>query len=484
MKIKTIEINNYKAFYGNYKIPVEGKNLFIYGENGSGKSSFFYALKDFFQSTTENIEFNEVENIFIPDSKKGNCFIKIKFISINGKKKEENEFKLDRNSSEILKKNLDLRKTNDLKSFLSYKNLLDIHHLKKHQEINLFNLLVKGVLRHFKYSLTGDKELGSLWQDVENSIITSITRKKLSDKKDKVNTALKIFNNAFSELFDENSHEYILKHTQPILDRFNHNVSIKLRYTKARPNDEYKEITDNHVHIEVMYAGKKVENPHMFLNEARLSAIAISIYLGMIKRHPQLIPYKILFLDDIFIGLDISNRLPLMKILEDEFKEFQIFLTTYDKPWFEYIKSFLDGKNGWKTMEFYSVLTNKSYEIPKIFDNQDFLKKAEWHLTNGDYKSAAVYTRSEFERILCKYCEDKEINIPFKLKFKSYKSEDFWNEISRNIELSLKNEIEKYRELVLNPFSHYNIEKHEIKSELNSAIEAVKDLKDKLNNQK
>jgi predicted ATPase len=36
MKIEAIEINNYKAFYGKHLIDVKGKNLFIYGENGSG----------------------------------------------------------------------------------------------------------------------------------------------------------------------------------------------------------------------------------------------------------------------------------------------------------------------------------------------------------------------------------------------------------------------------------------------------------------
>jgi len=49
MKIKTIEIKNYKAFYGKHTIKIGGKNIFIYGENGSGKSSLYYALKDFFQ---------------------------------------------------------------------------------------------------------------------------------------------------------------------------------------------------------------------------------------------------------------------------------------------------------------------------------------------------------------------------------------------------------------------------------------------------
>ncbi len=35
MKIQSIEITNYKAFPGTHEIKVNGKNLFIYGENGS-----------------------------------------------------------------------------------------------------------------------------------------------------------------------------------------------------------------------------------------------------------------------------------------------------------------------------------------------------------------------------------------------------------------------------------------------------------------
>ena len=32
--------------------------------------------------------------------------------------------------------------------------------------------------------------------------------------------------------------------------------------------------------------------------------------------------YKFLFLDDIFIGLDTSNRIPLLNILQNEFDEY------------------------------------------------------------------------------------------------------------------------------------------------------------------
>ena len=50
MRIKKIEIQNFRAFYGNFEIDLGGKNLLLYGENGSGKSSLFYALKLFLES--------------------------------------------------------------------------------------------------------------------------------------------------------------------------------------------------------------------------------------------------------------------------------------------------------------------------------------------------------------------------------------------------------------------------------------------------
>lgn len=239
-------------------------------------------------------------------------------------------------------------------------------------------------------------------------------------------------------------------------------------------------IENNHVRLALTYGGKKISNPHLFLNEARLSAIAISIYLGMIKRHPQGNPCKILFLDDIFIGLDIANRLPLLEILKTEFSDYQVFITTYDKPWYEYAKSYLAGVEGWLTKEFYALESKDGYEIPKIESNSDLLQKANYHFRNADYKAAAVYTRSAFERAIRNYCKKKRKKIIFKTKLKDYSSQDFWEQVKLDVDPAIKSDVEKYRDLVLNPFSHYNTEKHEIKSELKGAIDAIKKLKTEL----
>src|SRR5690554_6427531 len=165
MKIKTIEIDNYKAFYGNQNtIEVDSKNLFIYGENGSGKSSLYYALKDFVQGSIETIDLDQVENIFIPTAEKGKVKAKLTF----------NPDSTGANANQVIELSStanphndgDIRDTNKLRSFLNYKHLLGIHNIKKDEEIDLFDLLVRGVLREFK-PIGMRKSLGETWTEIE-----------------------------------------------------------------------------------------------------------------------------------------------------------------------------------------------------------------------------------------------------------------------------------------------------------------------------
>lgn len=480
MKIQSIEITNYKAFLGTHKIKVGGKNLFIYGENGSGKSSLYYALKDFFQSSIEDIDLNELENIFVSEKQKGKTSINVVFKpnSQGQNKLQAYLFNTKKNDTRAAN-DTSIRDGNRLKSFLTYKHLLPIHYLKKDDAINLFDLLVKGVLKHFKYSLTGGKELGELWKNVEETIARTTGRQYPSNKKKvDVKAALKSFNEAFGELFKPDSPEYILNHARPILGHFNHNIDLNLHYSQVRPSSDYAAIEGDEVHVDLHYAGKSIDKPHLLLNEARLSAIAISIYLGMIKRHVQRIPCKVLFLDDIFIGLDIANRLPLLNILESEFPDYQLFITTYDKPWFEYAKGVLDQKSDWKTMEFYAKEEAAGYEVPIIMDNPEFLERSRFHLGQCDYKAAAVYARSAFEKIIKDYCHKKNKKFPYSRKGPS--NNDLWTAVCSDLSKEKKEAVETYRSLVLNPFSHYDSGIYEIRTELKGAIMVIDKLKQKL----
>jgi len=94
MKIKNITINKYKSFKKEETIPVDSKNLFIYGENGAGKSSFYYALKDFFQSSVEDIKMSDLRNMFLTDDGT-DCSIEVEFDG--GTKSTLNELTKDTN---------------------------------------------------------------------------------------------------------------------------------------------------------------------------------------------------------------------------------------------------------------------------------------------------------------------------------------------------------------------------------------------------
>ena len=140
MKIKTITINKYKAFTKEERIPIGSSNLFIYGENGSGKSSFYYALKDFFQSSVEDIQMSSLRNFNLTDGET-DCSIRVEFDDATTR--TLNEAAKDTNTTDIID-------ANRLKSFLTYKHLLGIHNVKISEKINIFELVVSGVLKHFK----------------------------------------------------------------------------------------------------------------------------------------------------------------------------------------------------------------------------------------------------------------------------------------------------------------------------------------------
>ena len=497
MRIKKIDIKDYKAFYGTHVFQVDGKNLFIYGENGSGKSSFYYALKDFFQSSTEELNYDETENIFLDPGKRGQGYIKVTFNPDKDGSPVDKEYTVSKtNRNTYAPGDTSIRDAVKLKSFLTYKHLLGIHYIKKNNEIDLFDLLVKGVLKHFKsVAITVDKELGQLWEAVETSLKKDTDRAfNIRQKEAEVNSAISAFNSAFKKLFDENSIENILKYAQPILDKFGHNIVLSLRYTQAQPSSNYKDIERNHVKVGIQYLGKEIDKPHIFLNEARLSAIAISIYLGMVKRHVQRLPCKVLFLDDIFIGLDISNRLPLLEILKTDFPGYQIFITTYDKPWYEFVRTnYLNHNQDWKCFEIYAGRSAAGFSIPVVKEIKGtgnnahldyYIQIAENYFNSGDNKAAGVYLRSAFEAILKQFCFGK-VTVRFVVDQSQLKASEFWDKTKNHSDAlrltsKIKQEIDQLLPLVLNPLNHNDTNKSEHSTEIKRTIKALKRLKSEL----
>ena len=452
MRIKKIEIQNFRAFYGHFEISLgnAGKNLLLYGENGSGKSSLFYALKLFLESANTKDDFLPHQNIFVTVKTQG--FVKLTLDA------GVHEWSLP----SIFPTDPLILNANKTKGFLDYKNLLDTHFLQpSHNGVNLFYLLVENLLANYTESSSG-RTIGEIWRSVQKNLsakkTTNIYKKELPRESKLMNDVLK---KALTELE--------LK-TNELLNLFNYKIVCNFTFS----------LELQRISLNIKFFDQLITNHHNFLNEARLSAIALSIYFASILQQPKG-ELSLLALDDVLIGLDMANRLPIIDILERYFSEYQIFFITHDKLWFEMMRIRTEEKK-WKYAELYCN-PNNGIELPIYTDNKKYLDRAKEHLQANDYKAAAIYARTAFEVTLKKFCTNKNIKIKYRENIKELESNDFWEEIKlfrKNdntlfLCVELVDQIELYRSVVLNPLSHSQIISL-TKDEVNKAINAIERL--------
>lgn len=485
MKINKVTFYNYKAFYSatedekyEIKIPDE-KHLLVYGENGSGKSSIFEGLKDLFQSSINTqLEFNQ--NIFsvgtIPAKPEP-------FISINFQGDPET-YTFSTEDYQTNTKGFDfIKKSNTAKSFLSYKELLKTHFIKDDEELNLFELMVgeNGLIADVKNPSGvaknhSDDTLGNLWKTIKNkaeSRRNSWSYKSLSDY-----PIIQDFNVGLDAYLD-----LISATANNLLREFDPNfVFEKFEYTELQHNDVKdipERLTSYKIIPKLKFYNKEVDNYSFFLNEARLTALALSIYFASLIGLPSP-PYKILFLDDVFIGLDTNNRIPLLNILKKNFlASYQVIITTYDKSWFELVREQL-GKDNWEAVEIYTKENNNKFQPVIIQPSLDYYDSAMKYFDAKDYPACGNYQRKAFEKLIrdflpsnmtLKCNEDGTVGRIDKLETLFDQFKKYIEQCS--LDFSPFTDFTLYKRVVLNPLSHDDIKSPYFKSELEKTFQIL-----------
>jgi ABC-type lipoprotein export system ATPase subunit len=433
IKINKIQLNNFRFFIddkSNNTFEPNGKSMLVYGENGSGKSSLFKAFDYLSKISNQNIsdEFKKDKNIFNLQ----------KDSSINFEFNNDDTLEIT-DDSDI---NNDLIFINNLSVFmpmLEYKNILDVsYEVKKiNDSKNLYD---------FFEQLLEDYPIG------DNKVL-----KNLSEAKDE-----KYFD-VFKNILDKELFENI----NLFLKEFNQGFKIE----KINFSAGYKSIN-----LDIDYFGEIKSNYHNFLNEARLSALAISIYLSIIKKQFNLLKddsLKILVLDDLLISLDMGNRLNLVNILKNEFSDYQIFFFTHDKGLFEIFKDKMD----WKSYEIYVNDTKHEYETPLIVKKETYLTRAMYEFKNERYDCSANLLRKYSEKLFFDYlpkkerysdtCDKLQLNDLFQKTLSLTKDK---KEINETI-----SELKGFNKTIFNPQSHHD-DSNLYKKELKNAIECLKRL--------
>ncbi|NLF41897.1 MAG: ATP-binding protein, partial [Bacteroidales bacterium] len=512
-RITQITLSNYRAFYNEkdnenkYQINLpQGENLLVYGENGSGKSSLFKALEDFFLSA--NSQFPIEYNVFtegIPDLPETS--VKLKFD--DGK-----EFEFSRLNSTAYN---DAFFGNTTSAFLTYKDILNTYFLDLHRQNhnpNLFNLFINVLLKYLT-DASGSKHIIDELEELRTQVktfnkayldaIRGVTDK--DERKDILNSLrenlvqkAKTINITLTSLLLP----ILKKVNRYLIEYFNFKLEVRVKNRDKYLNLSFK--SSSPILYETLNFSLKLHGVELkdkayqsFLNEARLSALAITVYMSALKIESVRLAnqnIKFLFLDDIFIGLDTSNRIPLLQILNTDFKEFQIFITTYDRNWFEIAKRwFTNSSLGFKSIELYPSdfkQNTLTFETPVIIDpSLPYFERAKLYYAKKDYPAAANYLRkaceSEIKRILPQNLlliekhetgELKEIQELGKLfvNFKIYAQLNY-------LDLTPFSQFDTYKKIVYNSLSHDDLMAVHYKKEIEDGfrlVESFQNIKSKL----
>jgi wobble nucleotide-excising tRNase len=444
MKITQIKLKNYRAFHGSsYTIDLpDGKNLIVFGENGSGKSSLYFALRDFFTVDKSKMDITQppYRNFF---ATRPETFIKIKFSD-----KKTYEWSNTQDTTPQLAG----RGVDTTKGFVDYKSLLQTYYAQqKANTVNVFDFLIDEIFSDLQ-PLGANWTFGEKWGEILNNLPRENKRAEIN----RLEKLIQDFNNALALSVKD-----LEVQAQTILDKFEMNLKIELNsrgvnYNKERRADEDK-LENRTVNLIVDFFGNRYENHHNLLNEARLSAIAISLFFASFRLQPAG-TFKFVVLDDMLIGLDMANRFPVLEILDDMFADFQIFLFTFDKFWFHALKKRYESAGKWKSLEFYSS-NQKDKVIMLVRPSHGYLEKAREQQKVTSYEAAANLTRSYYEELIKGFCEVRKLEIQYNSDGKKLNAQKFWDKtkaviLKESPDTTIVGKVEMVVTTILHSMSH------------------------------
>jgi len=498
-KIKTITLQNFKFFYGDEqfnphnKIELNKNHLLLYGENGSGKSTIYWALYTMLQSCLKvRPEIDKyfdpthpanLRNRFAEDTDNAN--IKIEFEDDSGRTLSH----VIGNSNVSTLSGKFIRKSLDTSDFLNYRYLSQLYNFRNSQEIDLFPLFEREILMFInfgkQYKLHNGKDSGKSngadwWKFVEegykslpfkkNTVIVSSPAYKqykwitipdfVSSLKNQLKEITQTANEYLKTEFKENIS--IFFDLDAIECDYNKNVSKRAKDgTLHRPKILLR-IRDNHDKIDA--TKQDMVKPHIFLNEAKLTAVSLSIRLAILDtKYFEDELARLLIVDDLLLSLDMNHRDVVLDILLKKAKKYQLLILTHDRGFYNICRRRIESlfSSGWLFKELYRDHKN-DIPVPFMPDKEDYLSMATKYLKEFDYPASANYMRKECERLLkdllpenlsktatddgTEYLQLDSLIIGF-LKFYG----------KLGCDCTPFNKLKEYKDVIMNPMSHDNI---------------------------
>lgn len=463
-RIKEIKIQNFKAFQREQSFPINGKHVLVYGNNGSGKSSLFWALYTILQSSIKDDEgvqkyfkkyidsdkttHQTLKNVFMDENV--NSFIKL--TSIDTQTGKEDIYTI---SHDIINTNDSgdtlIQELNLASDFINYKLLHNFYRASHKQEVNLWPVFERDI---FPFLTDGTqnwlediikKPTVDVPRDSKGAAASKNIKRLYIDQIDTLNGKIQALLFEISNYANTLLKDHFLDGEDVIRVTLSFDKKFKFDLIKGKIwNDENQGTRYDNLHIKLgveVYdktrseKWQKIERVQSFLNEAQLTRIAISIRIGALRTRPlSAAKFKILVLDDMLISLDLSNRMDVMRIILNKeekaelkfFDGFQKFILTHDKGFFNLIRRNTNEEE-WVYFDFNKGERDNS--SPKIKENFTPLQAAIKNFEENEFENCGNNLRKEAEAILTTFLDPKMKLMNQKFQGLNQKLDEAFNKI-------------------------------------------------------
>jgi len=484
LRVDSIALRDFRAFPGPDEITIQlatqhkrGTNLLLYGENGAGKSSLFEAFRGLFARRPDPEFFKREKNVFSGEPEAA-AEVRVTFT-------DDSDPALWTIASHPGRAGGDPRviQTARRAAMLDYRALLDTNYGQGRKEPDFFSIAMNHLLAD--WPLASGDTLGELWEK---------TRREVPIKRwygSNVQANSSSFNTEFAAAVDA-----LKPFAQSLLrDLLGDAVSLdNLTYGTVYYDDAHQRrdrgFKGCSLKPRITYRAYGLRQPQFFLNEAKQSALALAIYLSArlacTQQAPEAAP-KLIVLDDLLIGLDQSNRLPVLDVLMGHFSDWQIVLLTHDRVWFEMAKAHLQPSTDWTYLELHEAPTSASTSMPAVRQvgpaaADTALDQAEAFLDDGHIAAAATYARTAFELGIRSWAERGSVPVRFRVDPRHVSTDDLISAIRQKKANDPNSDparalrsVEMFRSTVLSPLSHAT-PPHIVKFEVQGAIAAVRNM--------
>jgi len=216
---------------------------------------------------------------------------------------------------------------------------------------------------------------------------------------------MEIIYNAFVQKQKEELEAFINSYSKEINDYYQYmhpgekveNIEIK----KTEKDDELTGIT-----IEFKFFDKNTSPPQKYLSESHLNSLGIAFFLTSVKAFNKRNQFFVL--DDIISSFDLNHRKRLSDLLLEKFSDYQIFILTHERNWFDYMKNLIRGEPDVSVN-----VSNWRQSIGTHFDETlvDIKRIIEQKLTDNDKTGLGNLMRKYLEKLLKEISEEIEVYV-------------------------------------------------------------------------